>query len=201
MTGRVLMTVVLCGGFALTAPARDRDESDREQRERRRPPAVERGAEAEWRARDGRERQPAGAPVPRRPEDDSMLLLRLLGNPAFAERLGLSDGQRDALVEEARTLQDAIAALQTGMQQQALRQAGLIAQPDVDEAELMAAVEALGELRTGIAKLRMRQMLLLRQHLSPEQLQQMRGFMRQQRAGRDGRPDGPTRDTPQPRKP
>ena len=176
ITGAVLLV-------GLTAMAQPREGAGRDTREGIGKDGREQARTREDGRRPGppavrRERPAAG---PRDDADETALLLRLLRNPAFAERLKLSPEDQRELEQEARVMQSEIAALQTEMHRLALRQASLMTGPEPDEAAVLEAVEAIGRVRTDIAKLRMRQLLTIRRRLSEDQLQQMRRFMYQQR--------------------
>jgi len=194
ITGVVLL-------LGLTAMAQPREGAGKDMREREGVRAREGGREG-GRVREDDGRRP-GAPAMRRErpagprgdgEDETALLLRLLRNPAFAERLKLSPDEQGQLIEEVRGMQQRIGELQGELQALALRQANLMAGPAPDESAVLESVEALGQVRTEIAKLRMRQLLAMRRRLSPEQLQQMRRFMQQQR-GQERRREDPRNGT------
>ena len=123
------------------------------------------------------------------PDGDNGPLFRLLNHPGFAARLELSEEDREELIQAAQAIQQRIREKHVEMSQLARAQARLLSASELDEAAVFASVEAIGNLRTEIAKLRMEQLLLMRRRLSGEQLQKMRGFMQQQRGRERARRD------------
>ena len=73
---------------------------------------------------------------------------------------------------------------------------------EVDEDDLMDMVEDAGKIRTKMAKLQIKKMMLFRKHIDPEKMEQVRSQlkdrMREHMQSRDGeggrRPEGSGRD-------
>ncbi len=119
------------------------------------------------------------------------LLLRALERPEVVAALGLSEETVQTLKAAAHEQSVAMIDLRAEMEKTALEQARLLAQPQVDEAAVMAAVEKLGALRIDAAKRQVRQVLLIKQLLTPEQLAKVREFAQRRREGADGGPRAP----------
>lgn len=120
---------------------------------------------------------------------DEMLLAAIAANERFAERLGLAEDQVQRLrgaVESSRT---EYAALRAQLEAAALQQARIMTAEPVDESALMAAVDTLFDVRAEMAKLKLRQLLMVKAVLTPEQLASARQMMRQRFRMRNGEED------------
>ena len=162
-----------------------------EERQRREgdPPAEGEGRRdreaAEWRTRDRgdrAERSPRhGGPPP------GSLMARMLANPRVSAELGLTDEQVSHMEDALAALREEGERLRRDMEHAAMEQARLMTAEEFDEAALMAAVERTGRVRTEIAKLRIRPLIILREILTPEQIRVVTEHVR----GRRGdRPEG-----------
>ena len=89
--------------------------------------------------------------------------------------------------------------LKAEMEKLALEQARAMTSKDVDEDDLMDLVEEMGELRTEIAKIQIKKMMIFRNNIDPEKMAELRkGMHERMRGGREGgsdkrRPGGDTR--------
>jgi Spy/CpxP family protein refolding chaperone len=124
-----------------------------------------------------------------------MWLGLLLEDGGFAASLGVTPEQKATLREYVEHSRERMKLLREKMEATALEQARLLTQPDIDEPAVMDSVERLGALRTELAKLRIRQLLILRDTLTPEQIEKARGLMRERMARR--REELPDRDRPE----
>ncbi len=149
-----------------------------------------RGESNEGGAREWRGRMPHREHLSEEGGAAEGLLLKALERPEVVAKLGITEATVKALRESAETQRTGLVDLRGRMEKAALAQARLLAADDVDEAAVMAAVEELGALRTEMAKLRIRQLLLIKQHLSPEQLAKVRELLGRRR-GRDDADRGP----------
>ena len=112
---------------------------------------------------------------------------RALQNREIAEKLGLSEEQRDAIREQVEDLKQEHIELKERLEAAAMNQARLMTADDLDESALMAAVEETGRIHTQQAKLRVRHLLFMRRILEPEQAEALRNMMRARRgADHDG---------------
>lgn len=112
---------------------------------------------------------------------EDRLLGALISNPRFAQQLELSDEQVATLKGAVQTQRTAFEDLKKQVQAAAMEQARLITQQPVDEAALMAAVDRGFELRAQMAKLKIKQLLMMREVLTPEQQQRARSMMQARR--------------------
>lgn len=117
------------------------------------------------------------ADEPRR-EAGEMLLQRLTEDPELAGKLGLSEEQLSRLRDTAYALRKEHVALRAKLELAAIEQARLMTRDDVDQDALMKAVEDTGAIRTQMAKLRVRQLLAIRETLTEEQRAAVRKHMR-----------------------
>ena len=165
---------------------------------------------------------PGGGPPPGGMEQAA--LARIVNNPKIAEELGLTEDQVKTLRNGIFDAQEQKVKLKAEMEVAAIQQARLLTADPVDEKAVMAAVEKAGGIRTEIAKLEMKGLLLVRNTLNAEQREKVREMihrhmMRQgqgpggregrggdrQRGGQErgenerrGRGDGPQQDAPPP---
>lgn len=116
------------------------------------------------------------------PSNDDRLLAALVHNPRLAEQLELTDAQHSTLREAVATQRSRFESLKTEVQAVALKQARLISAEPLDEDALMAAVDEAFALRAEMAKLKIKQVLLMREVLTPEQMQRSRQMMQSRRS-------------------
>jgi len=107
------------------------------------------------------------------------MIAHILGNQELAKELGLSAEQVSALREGFDALRQGQIELKAQIELAAMEQAKQMTAPEVNEAELMATVEKTGEIRTQMAKLRVKALLLVREHITSEQLEHIRKTMRE----------------------
>jgi len=122
----------------------------------------------------GRIREAGGGEEP----DAEGMIMGILNSPAMARELGLTDEQIEPLKSGLFELRGKEIELKAQMEKAGLEQARLMTEKDVDEAAVMAAVEKAGAIRTEMAKLRVRGLLLVKRHISPEQIERIRGAFR-----------------------
>ena len=136
-----------------------------------------------------RTRQRSTRSAQRRQRDGMGMGLR---RPEVADKVGLSESQRDAIETQMVMLEKQNLQLKQKMDKAAMHQAKLMTAKTLDEAALMKAVETIGKLHTKRAKLRIKHLIFMRQALTPEQTQVVRKLMRERRAGPGG--DAPRRN-------
>lgn len=112
--------------------------------------------------------------------------------PETARKLGLEAAQVKKLKQGLVRVQKQEKALHAKLAAASREQAKLLmAKGKVDEAAIMKAVEKTGRLRTQMAKLRIRPILLVKQTLTAEQIETAHKMMRERMQG--GRRDGAAR--------
>ena len=156
-------------------------QADRERGEGRRGTPRERPG---WRPQGDTPSDPTLAGEDRTMEEGA--IGRAIANPRVAEKLGLSAEQATRLAGEMDTLRAEHDTLRAQLEASALDQVKLMSGPAVDEGAVMAAVEKSGAIRTQMAKVRMRQLFVLKKNLSPEQLATVRHLMRSRMQTRMG---------------
>lgn len=114
-------------------------------------------------------------------------IARLVRDRKLAAEVGLSEKQAQRIQEQLYKVRVKMVDLQADLQKAAMKQARLISAETIDEKALMTAVEETGRIRTKIAKLRIRPLLLLKSSLDPEQLRRARERMREHRQRRPRR--------------
>lgn len=103
---------------------------------------------------------------------------RILNDPEIAAKLGLTEEQVTKLKEKLLPLKQAEAKLSSEMETAAIEQARLMTADKVSEADVMAAVEKVGGLRTQVAKVQAQKMLALRQGLTADQMKKIKEVLR-----------------------
>jgi Spy/CpxP family protein refolding chaperone len=128
-----------------------------------------------------------GGPTPH-PEIDRMgfLLERLSQGSELAKKIGLSEEQQSKLRDGMFDIKTREADLRADLEKASLAQAKLMTEKTVDEKVLMAAVEKTGAVRTEMAKLRIKGLLLLKQTLTPEQMGKAQQVLREHFKNRPG---------------
>jgi hypothetical protein len=111
---------------------------------------------------------------PGRELQDEGLVFRLLGNPKIVQELGLNEEQVAKIRDGAFEARKEQVKLRADIELAGLEQARLLTQEPVEEKALMKAVEKAGLIRTEMAKLQMRQILLIRQNMTPAQHAKLR---------------------------
>ncbi|MDA0322484.1 MAG: hypothetical protein O2923_07185 [Verrucomicrobia bacterium] len=142
----------------------------------------------------------------RSPEE--FLLKGVLHNEKLAETLGITDTQLETLRAEAEAHQAESRGLEEQLRNCGMQQAKIMTQDEVDEDELMQAIDHCFEIQKELAKLKMQQLLLIKRTLTPEQLEAAKVFMQERMKNRmQGMRDGARPDrrrnaeTDGPRKP
>jgi Spy/CpxP family protein refolding chaperone len=110
-------------------------------------------------------------------EAEGMGLRMLAADPRTARELGLSEDQlkqiRESMSGSAQDMKD----LTARMEKAAMSQAELMKADALDEAAVLKAVQETGDLRTQIARLRIKQMIAAHKVLTPEQRAKVREIM------------------------
>ena len=117
------------------------------------------------------------------------MVLRLLQKEWLVKELGITEEQIAGLKKSAEETEAEMKKLRTEMETAAMQQAKLISEKVIDETAVLEAVERTGQVRTEMAKLRIRQLLTVKKLLTREQLEKL-NEMRERRM-REG--DGPAR--------
>lgn len=109
------------------------------------------------------------------------IIERLVQDKELAQEIGLSEDQVNKLREGFYTLNVEAEKLRSELKLAGLKQAKLMTEEQINEEDLMKAVERAGEARTGLAKTKVKEMLLVKEHVSDEQLKKLRERMRERR--------------------
>ena len=97
------------------------------------------------------------------------LIGRILENPDLADRIGLSDEQKTALRDGYYALKKEKITKRAELELAAIEQARILTESEIDESALMTAVEETGRVRTELAKIQMKTLLLMHRTLDEEQ--------------------------------
>lgn len=110
-------------------------------------------------------------------------LMFVMRSPKAAERLGLSEEQKEKLKKlNAGQGKDAGRALNEKVREGMKKQAELMKAEKVDEAAVMAAIDEVWEARKEIAKNQVRRIIAVKNLLTPEQIGKALEIMKERRA-------------------
>jgi Spy/CpxP family protein refolding chaperone len=107
------------------------------------------------------------------------MIMHALRNPQVADKIGLSEEQRETISRKVEKLEDRTLTLKYKMEKASLKQARLMTAKDIDEKALMDVIDELGEYRTQMAKQKIGMLIFMRKTLTPEQAKNMREIMRE----------------------
>ncbi|MDD4868934.1 MAG: hypothetical protein PHR77_00130 [Kiritimatiellae bacterium] len=99
---------------------------------------------------------------------------KIVNNPQVASEVGLSEEQVKTLKNSLAEMKKQFEDFQKQLKESGLEQAKIMTGDSVDENALFTAVEKAGKIRTEMAKVRIRQMLLVKKTLTPEQINKVR---------------------------
>jgi len=171
--------------------------------------ATVRGQEGDRDARRGRGLREGGGPPPHMRHEGARpgprggdpgdrlegVIGRILHHQEIQEELGLTEEQVEQLRRSFFASREKLVDLRAELEKAGMEQAQLMTADSIDEEALMQAVEQAGRARTKMAKLRMRQLVEIREVLTREQLDRARAAMRRRmreqhrRPRRERRPD------------
>ena len=98
-------------------------------------------------------------------------LLHMLARPEALEKLDLSQKQKEKLTDALMEIRKEQIQLEAKQKIAAMEQVRLMTADKIDEDKVMEAVEKTGELHTRLAKLRARSVIVLKNTLTPEQIE------------------------------
>ncbi len=96
-------------------------------------------------------------------------IVRIVSNPAVAEKIGLSDEQK-AKLKELKGSPDGNRETQKKVREATMKQVELMKAEKIDEAAVMAAIDEVYELRKEMAKSQARRVIAVKSILTPEQV-------------------------------
>ena len=123
-------------------------------------------------------------------------IVRMVSNPAVAEKLGLSDEQK-AKLKELKGDGEANREAQKKVREATMKQVELMKAEKVDEAAVMAAIDEVFELRKAMAKEQAKRIIAVKSILTPEQVAKAHEEMKKMFEARGDR--GPRREGKGPR--
>ncbi len=101
-------------------------------------------------------------------------LKALVNNPEIAEKIGLTDVQRDTLAEIFYSTEEDMISLKSELERQKLKLRRLLSQENPDEKEILKVAERIGEIRKDMKKRELREVLAVRKVLTKEQWNKLR---------------------------
>ena len=124
-------------------------------------------------------------------------IVRMVSNPAIAEKIGLSDEQK-AKLKELKGDSEANRESQKKMREATMKQLELMKAEKIDEAAVMAAIDEVFELRKAMAKAQAKRVIAVKSVLTPEQVKKAHEEMKKMFEARGDR--GPRREGKGPRR-
>ena len=121
---------------------------------------------------------------------------RMVANPKMAEKLGITQEQREKIEAATKAGREKAAELQKKVGEAMKKQFALLEAEHIDETAVMAAIDEVFELRKEIAKAQTRRVIAVRTILTPDQIKQgleQVKAMREKNGGRKPRGDRPAR--------
>lgn len=110
---------------------------------------------------------------------------RMLNNPEMREKLGISEENMQKIKEELKKMHEESRQLRAQMEKLGMEQAKAMTSKELDEGRLMSLVEELGKIRTEMAKMQIRKMILLRKNIDPEKMDAIRQKAQERMRNRD----------------
>jgi Spy/CpxP family protein refolding chaperone len=104
---------------------------------------------------------------------------RIVGNPKLVKELGLTDDQMAKLNAALEDFRLKTKELQGQQEDSGMDQAKMLSDTNVNEQAIMEAIERAGKARTEMAKLRIKQLFVLKNTLTPDQIAKIREIVRQ----------------------
>lgn len=106
-----------------------------------------------------------------------IIIEKIVNNPKLISELGLVEEQIKTLKAAAEDGKKKQTVLQEQMKAAGMEQAKLMTQESIDENAVFSAVEKTGQIRIEMAKEKIRQMLVLKKTLTPEQSAKIREWV------------------------
>jgi Spy/CpxP family protein refolding chaperone len=111
-------------------------------------------------------------------------ILRMLDSARFAKEAGVSQAQVAEIKAKLEVLRKEQIDLRAELEKAGLEQAKLLAEKSMDEEVLLAAVDKTSSVSARMARNRIKQLLVMRKILTPEQVEKLYGMMNEQRMGK-----------------
>lgn len=124
-------------------------------------------------------------------------IVRMVSNPAIAEKIGLSDEQK-AKLKELNKGPEAARETQKKVHEAMEKQIELMKAEKIDEAAVMSAIDEVFELRKAMAKEQAKRVIAVKSILTPEQVKKAHEEMKKAFEARGDR--GPRREGKGPRR-
>jgi Spy/CpxP family protein refolding chaperone len=105
------------------------------------------------------------------------MMINALRSSIVAENIGLSEEQRQKIEKKMQQIEESHTKLKYKMEKAALKQARLMTSKKLDVEALMDVIEETGRYRTQMAKQRIKLIIFMRETLTPDQIETMRGMM------------------------
>ena len=141
----------------------------------------------------------------RGPDMQNRLMYHIVSNPERAAKMGIPEEQAAAIKQKLEENEQQMRQVQEEMRALARRQAEMMTGDNINEEELMNVVEEVGARNTALAKLRIKQLMIVKNGLNEEQLGKLRKMFQDKRRrmmeqNRDGGPGMKERPTDRPKK-
>jgi len=105
-------------------------------------------------------------------------LVKMITHKDVAEKVGLTDEQVTTLKDSVYETRKKLIDLKAELEKAGMEQAKLLSGDTIDEAAVMAAIDKTAGIRTEMAKLHVKSLIMVKQTLTPEQIDQAKEHMR-----------------------
>lgn len=132
-------------------------------------------------------------------DKQNFFLEKLLMNPEVAQELGLTKEQISALQESIDEISKKTIDLKAELEKAGLGQARLMASGNLDKEAIMSMIDKTSAIRTELAKMQVKKLILIKKTVSAEQIQKIREKIRSrhENAGQSGeKRERPAREAP-----
>jgi Spy/CpxP family protein refolding chaperone len=102
------------------------------------------------------------------------ILGKIVNNPEKASEIGLTEEQIKILKDSMEETKKQQEVFQKQLKESGIEQAKMMTKDTIDENALFEAVEKAGKIRTEIAKIHIKQMLVVKKTLKPDQIEKIK---------------------------
>lgn len=121
------------------------------------------------------------------------MIIRIINHPEIAEEIGLTEEQIKTLRDAMYEIKKQEIQLEAEKKLAAMEQIRLLTESTIDEEGVMAAVDKTSKITADLARLKVKQLLLVKKILTPEHIKKIKELMREhiQERRKERREQGP----------
>jgi len=117
----------------------------------------------------------------RRMDSQEAMINRIINHPEIAEKIGLTEEQIKILKDSMYEMKKQEIQLEAEKKLAVMEQTKLLMESTIDEEAVMAAVEKTSKITTELVKLKVKQLLLVKKTLTPEDIKKIKELMQERR--------------------